>query len=185
MKKMLSAVLVLLSFSLPALAQEVGVVAGFRNDNADAASTNATVSSTTGFQAGILTKRELAGPLQLRTGFIYTSRTYGYSSPGSAVSGDFKVTYFEIPAGLLYKFSDYGGAFAGAALNLNLAKDCPGGSCSGADVATAPISVQFGGSFKFAPQMGFEVYYEMMTGNIAKDIKSVRSLVANLTLSFD
>lgn len=173
----------LVSFS--AYAQDVGVVVGVRSDNADG-NNNVKITGKTGFQAGVIAKFDMTGALQLRTGFVATQRAYEYSITTPAILNDeFKMTYFEIPAGVLWKFSDYGGVFAGPAISLNLSKSCPGGDCAGAEVNSSPLSFQFGGSFKVAPQVGFEVYYETMLNDIAKDVKSGRSLMANLMITFD
>lgn len=170
-------------FATPALAQDIGVVAGIRADNADGEAST-TINQKTSFQVGVIGKFELSGPLQIRSGMLYVQRAYEVSS---SVSGpaDFKSTYFEVPLGLLYKFSDYGGVFAGPALSFNLSKECPGGSCNGAEVNASPLAIQFGGSFKVAPQFGFEVYYEMLTGNIAKGVKNPRAVMANVMITFD
>lgn len=166
-------------------AQDVGVVAGIRNDNADGKN-GIDIQGKTGFGAGVVAKFEVSGPLQIRTGFLYTQRAYDLTLPGApASSGELKMTYVEIPVGVLWKFSDYGGVFAGPAISLNLSKECPGGSCSGSDVNSSPLAIQFGGSFKVAPQFGFEVYYETMTSALAKNVESGRGLVANVMITFD
>lgn len=183
MKVAIAAVGALISFS--AYAQDVGVVVGVRNDNADG-NANVKITGKTGFQAGVVSKFDMTSALQLRTGFIANQRSFDYSITTPAVVKDeFRMTYFEIPVGVLWKFSDYGGVFAGPAINLNLSKSCPGDDCAGTEVNSAPLSFQFGGSFKVAPQIGFEVYYETMLNDIAKDVKNGRSLMANLMITFD
>lgn len=172
-------------FSVSAFAQDVGLVVGVRSDNADG-NNNVKITGKTGFQAGVIAKFDMTSALQLRTGFLATQRSYEYSITTPAVLNDeYRMTYVEIPAGLLWKFSDYGGVFAGPAVSLGLSKSCPGGDCAGAEVNGSPLSFQFGGSFKVAPQVGFEVYYETMLSDVAKDVKSGRSLMANLMITFD
>lgn len=176
-------VLFALGLSSTVFAQDVGVVAGVRTDNVDG-DNGVEYKSKTNFQAGLIAKFDVAAPLQVRTGFLYVQRSYDVSLSGGP-SEEFKATYFEVPVGLLYKFSDFGGAFIGPALSFNLSKDCPGGSCSGAEVNSSPLAIQVGGSFKFAPQIGFELYYETMTGELAKGAKSPRAVIANLMITFD
>lgn len=183
MKVVAAAVVALISVS--ALAQDVGVVVGVRSDNADG-NNNVKITGKTGFQAGVVAKFDMTSALQLRSGFLATQRSYEYSITTPAILNDeYKMTYFEIPVGVLWKFSDYGGVFAGPAISLNLSKSCPGGDCSGTEVNSSPLSFQFGGSFKVAPQVGFEVYYESMLNDVSKDVKSGRSLMANLMITFD
>lgn len=166
-------------------AQDVGVVAGIRSDNADGTGV-VNITGKSNLQAGVVAKFELSGPLQIRSGFLFVQRSYGYSlTTAPTLSDDFVMTYFEIPVGVLWKFSDYGGVFAGPALSFNLSKTCPGGSCTGAEVNSSPLAIQLGGSFKIAPQFGFEVYYEQMTSALAKDLTNPRSVVANLMITFD
>ena len=162
-------------------AQDVGVVAGIRADSADGEGTT-DIGQRVNFQAGVIGKFELSGPLQIRSGMLYVQR--GYELKGTNSTDQLTSTYFEVPVGLLYKFSDFGGVFIGPALGLGLSKNCPA-SCNGADVASSLVSVQFGASFKIAPQFGFEVYYEALTGNIAKGIKNPRAIVANAMITFD
>lgn len=169
--------------SLAAMAQDVGVVLGARSDNADAETATAEVTGKMNFHGGVISKFDVSGPLQIRTGFLYTQRSFTYAVGGANV-GDFSMSYFEIPAGLLWKFSDYGGAFVGPAVSFNLSKSCPG-NCNGADVVSLPIALQLGGSFKVAPQIGFEVYYETVPSGLAKELKSPRSVVGNLMITFE
>lgn len=165
--------------SVSAFAQDVGVVAGIRADNADGEN-NVTIGQRVNYQAGVVGKFELSGAVQVRTGLIYAQRAYEIRN-----QGDFVATYFEVPVGLLYKFSDYGGVFLGPSIAFNLSKNCPGGSCNNADVNASPLSVQFGGSFKVAPQFGFEVYYEAMTSKVAGSMQNPRAVIANVMLTFD
>jgi hypothetical protein len=166
-----------------ALAQDLGVVVGFRNDQADSETAGTSITGKGGIQGGMVAKFELNGPLQIRTGAIYLERSYGVKT-GTAAEELLKASYLEIPVGLLYKFSDYGGVFLGAAIGLNIAKQCPGG-CSTSSLNMTPVPLQFGGSFKVAPQFGFEFYYETMTGKFATGVTNARAIAANLMITFD
>ena len=172
-----------LVFSTSAMAQDLGVVLGFRSDQADSETAGTDITGKSNIQGGMVAKFELSGPIQLRTGAIYVQRAYATKS-FLAVEQETKASYLEIPFGVLYKFSDYGGVFAGPAIGLNIAKDCPGG-CSGSGINTAPVSLQFGGSFKVAPQIGFEFYYETLTGKFATGVTNARAIAANLMITFD
>jgi hypothetical protein len=167
--------------SSAALAQDVGVIVGVRNDNADGTN-GASISQKPSIQAGAIAKFPITEKIWIRSGLDFVPRAY--TSSLNNVSTDFKFTYFEIPAGLLYKFSDYGGIFAGAAINMILSKEC-GASCDQASVSNTQTAFQVGGSFKIAPQFGFELYYETLTSKIANGIENPRSLVANAMITFD
>ncbi|MFN7728168.1 MAG: outer membrane beta-barrel protein [Bdellovibrio sp.] len=180
MKMFVMSLIVIMGFA--AQAQDVGVVLGIRGDSADAKTTNQKTQGKTNFQAGAVAKFEVHEAWQVRTGFLYTQRFYEFSSSSNNL-GDAKFTYFEIPVGLMYKFSDFGGAFVGPNLAFNIAKDCPGGTCQG--VSSAPIGLQVGASFKFAPQMGFEFYYETMFSKVADEVENPRAIIANFMITFD
>jgi hypothetical protein len=171
----------MIGLSSEALAQDVGVIVGVRNDNADGTN-GASISQKPSIQAGAIAKFPINEKIWIRSGLNFVPRAY--TSSLNNVSTDFKLTYFEIPAGLLYKFSDYGGIFAGAAINMIISKEC-GGSCDPASVSGTQTALQVGGSFKIAPQFGFELYYETLTSKIANGIENPRSLVANAMITFD
>lgn len=166
-------------FSTAAFTQDLGVVLGYRSDSGSAnAASN--VASRGNLQAGLVGKF-LETPFQLRTGFMYVQRAYDLTT-NNAAAGTVSASFVEIPFGALYKFSDYGGLFAGAALNLNLAKSCPI-SCTGFNAS--PIALQFGGSFKVAPQFGFEFYYEQLTTNLEANVLSPRAITVSAMATFD
>lgn len=182
MKSGLIALLVILGVSLGAKAQDMGVVAGIRSDSADAENSGYNVNSKTDWQVGGVAKFALHEKWNLRTGFVYLQRSYEIA-PSGGTSTDWKFTYFEIPVGIMYKFSDFGGAFVGPAIDLNVSKDCGSGSCSGVNSTILPI--QIGASFKFAPQMGFEFYYETSSSKIADGVTNPKAVAANFMITFD
>lgn len=183
-----------LSISAVASANDFAVVAGFLTNSADKASSTSTVnmSGKIGYQFGVLGFIDLNGPLAFRSGFLYSQRNY--TSTVNSQDTDFKLAYFDIPATLMYKFSDYGGVFGGIVLANNASKECvaPSGStCVTDGVKSSLIGYQFGASFKFAPQMGAQFYYEMLPGNIqdsssvTSGIKDGKSVVANFMFTFE
>ncbi|PWU14890.1 MAG: hypothetical protein C5B49_12555 [Bdellovibrio sp.] len=171
-----------------AQAQDVGIVAGYRSDYADG-DANVTVSSKGNFQGGVVVKFGLSSSLLLRSGLMYTQRAYGFQVPALSLNGTIQGSFFEIPVGLLYKFSDYGGVFGGVAPSFGLAKTCSidGSSqaCTIGGQSTSPMTIQFGASFKVAPQFGFELYYEQMLAAYADSVKSPRALVLQAMVTFD
>ncbi len=181
--------------TVSAFANDFAAVLGFRTNSWDTSVTSTTSSGSgkAGLQAGVLGFIDLAQAVALRTGFLYTQRKYSVTVGTSTT--DFDFAYFDVPATVMYKFSEYGGIFGGAVLALNASKSCTvsSGTCDTNGVKSSLIGLQFGASFKFAPQMGAELYYEMISGDaysstsgtttsVGKDPKSV---VANLLITFE
>ncbi|MFN7453559.1 MAG: outer membrane beta-barrel protein [Pseudobdellovibrionaceae bacterium] len=182
MKQLIISLVVALAAQV-ASAQDFGLTAGFRSTNADIE--GATVSSGTGFQFGGLAWIPMTDVLYVRAGFHYTQK-YFESKVGSTTV-EYKPTYLDIPLTLMYRFSDFGGAFIGPVLSLNQSKDCStnSGACSFTGVKSSLIPLQFGLSFKFAPQLGGELVYEMASGKIADNVENLRSLGANFVVWFE
>lgn len=179
MKSGLIALLMVLGLASTVQAQDMGIVAGMRSDSADTDVSGASVNSKTNWQVGGVAKFDLHPTWQIRTGFIYLQRSYEYKM--GTTSTDMKFTYFEVPVGILYKFSDFGGAFIGPALDMNVSKDC--NSCTGVQSMVVPI--QLGASFKFAPQVGMEFYFETGASKIADGLTSPKAVAVNLMITFD
>lgn len=180
----------LVTFSSVAYANDFAAILGVRTNSWDVEpSGGATASGKNSFHAGVLGFIDLSSAVLFRTGFIYTQRAYTIKT--NTVDAEYNYTYFDIPATLMYKFSDFGGVFAGAVLALNTSKGCSSntGNCSTDGVNSSPIGFQFGASFKFAPQLGGEIYYEMIPGPLqsynGSDSKSAKSVVANLMITFE
>lgn len=155
-------------------------VIGMRSDSADS------LQSRTGYNLGALAFMDLGEKSALRAGFIYTQRSYGVTS-GSTVLGDVKLTYFDVPVGLMYKFSDLAGVFAGGVVAMNVGKECSttlGTTCDG--IQSMPYGLQLGISFKFHPQIGGEMIYESLSGQkVATNIKDNKAAIVNLKVYFE
>lgn len=179
MKSGLIALLLAFGMGSFAQAQDMGIIAGMRSDSADTDVTGGSVTGKTGWQVGGIAKFELAPTWQIRTGFVYLQRSYEFKAGGA--STDLKFTYFEVPVGAVYKFSDFGGAFLGTALSMNVSKDC--NNCTGVQSLVTPI--QLGASFKFAPQVGMEFYFETGASKIADGLTQPKAVAVNLMITFD
>ncbi len=178
MKKL--ALSVLLSFGMTssfALAADYGLEAGIRQQSGDADSSAVDVKSEMGFQFGGVAHFELSGPLHLRTGMLYTQRAV------KADTNKITMTYLDIPVALMYKFEDSAGVFAGVSLGMHLDSKADVGTVQ--DEKSPLIPIIFGASFKFAPQLGATIYYEMASGEVAKGLKDYRAVGANLLITFD
>lgn len=188
--RQLLAIFLVMGFSFSAMANDFAAVVGARTNSWDYAPTTTGVSATgkTGLQAGVLGYIDLASALQLRSGFLYTQRVFTITASGQDT--DYTLTYFDIPLTLKYMFSEYGGVFFGPNIALNAGKSCSGSAtCSTEGVKSSLVGLQVGASFKFAPQMGAELYYEMISGDIqaanGSSGKDAKSIVANLLFTFE
>lgn len=173
----------LMFFVSQAHAQDIAIAVGLRSDSADAEVASVKVNSKSNWQLGGIAFFDVNGPWKARTGFMYSNRIYDVNTGNATTSGDYRMTYFDVPAGMMYKFSDYGGAFAGAVLALNVSKSCPGATCSG--VKSSPVGFQLGTSLKFAPQMGVDLYFESISGNLMDGIQNSKAVCADFLFMFD
>lgn len=191
MRRLFVSVLMVLSFAIPAQANDFAVVLGFRSNNADVvdipANTGSTAKSSTSFQAGVLGFFDFTEVIGMRAGFVYAQRNYIIEN--ATTETKFKTGYFDIPATFTYKIADYARIFAGPLLALNVSDDCEvsGGVCT---VTKSPesmsLGLQLGASFKFAPQFGGEIYYELIPSEFWKDgLENSKSVGANLLVTFE
>jgi hypothetical protein len=165
---------------------EFAVVGGVRSNSGDTDLSGVTIGSSSGLQLGVLGFIPFNETFSLRTGFTYTGRNYTISSGGTTI--DAKPYYFDIPATLMINFNDYGGIFAGPVIALNSSKECSASgaaSCTLTNVKGTIMPIALGGSFKFGNQMGAEVFFEMLSGEIQTDIKNIRSVGANFVYYFE
>ncbi len=142
-----------------AMASNYGVGGGVRTDSASSNTSGTNIGSSTNYMAGVIGQMDLVAQLQARAGFFYTQRSYQFNPLGGA-QGAANFTYLDVPLGLLWKLSDYGGPFIGANFALNVSASCPG-TCTG--VSSMPMGWQLGAQFKFAPEWGAALYYESMS----------------------
>lgn len=175
------------AFAFEGRSQDFGLLAAYRTDSADARPGFA-IGSRANWSAGMLGFLPMVGDLQLRGGFLYSQRQYGYSNTAGSDLGRFDFTYFDVPIGIKYKIGDYGGPFVGLVLPLNVSKACPNAAPGGSgcnDVSGAPLGYQIGASFKFAPQLGVELYYEALGTRLADGVENAKAVVAGLLITFD
>lgn len=170
-----------------AQAQEFALTAGLRNNNADTDLALGAVEAQTSFYVGGLAYFPMIHQLTFRTGFLYTQR-YADIIYVNGTSDEVRFSYLDIPLTLMMKFSDYAGVFAGPVVSINHAKDCSrssGGVCTATNAKSSIIPIVIGASFKFAPQMGGEFFYEWYSGELASGISNMRSLGANFVFYFE
>lgn len=168
-------------------ANQFGVAAGLHTNSADSGTTGTSVDSKTSFQVGGLGIFDTGSLFGIRAGFFYTQRNFDFST--LTADGDVKLTYFDVPVTALFKFNEWGGAFIGPVFALNVADSCTisVGSCD-ADPKSLNVGLQLGATYRFAPFVGAEVYYELLPGSLSSDssgFKDYKSIGANLVVYFD
>ncbi len=193
MKLKLLAILSAVLFVNQVQAQEFALSAGFRNTSASAdgapAGTTYSISAKNGFQLGGIGFFPLNEQIYLRSGLLYTQRFLEFSATTGTVvtKTDVELSYIDIPATVMYKFSDYGGVFGGVIVGLNQSKDCKTATtstnCTGTNSSITPITL--GLSFKFAPNMGGEFSYESTSGSLANSVTEAKSIGLNFLVFFE
>ena len=100
------------------------------------------------------------------------------------VTTKYTFNYFDIPLTVLWKLNDFGGVYGGVNLALAASADCDN-CASGTTVdKKGAMPLVIGGSFKFAPNFGVDVYFEAME-KFNDDFKEGRTVGANLLITFD
>jgi Outer membrane protein beta-barrel domain len=169
-------------------AADFAIEAGFRQQSGTSGSSVLTAKSQNGFQFGVSSTIPLKEAIGLRTGLMYVQRPLILQD---ATNGEAKInlSYFDVPVAVSFKFEEYASVFFGTALSLKLEDSV---SSSGGitltkltDAKSTVLPIQFGASFKFAPQLGATVFYETLTSDVAKDLGSFRAIGVNLMLTYD
>ncbi len=177
-----------LFFSFQAFAEnEFALEAGFRQQNGDTP-TGVSAKPVTGYQVGGLAYFPISDQFYFRTGLMYTQRTIKGEIDTSPVTDiEYKMNYVDIPLTGFYKFSDFGGVFAGVIFSSNFEKSwsISGRSLTEQDVKSTVLPFVVGGTFKFLPQVGMTAYYEFMSGEVARDLKNYRAVGVNLAVFFE
>ncbi len=166
---------------------EFGLSGGFRSGQATTDLAGAYISAKAGYQLGAVTWLQIYQSWSLRTGFLYTQRPATLTNTKSG-DVDIQFAYFDVPATASYKFSDYAGIFAGPVIAFNQSKDVSCSQrpdCAAIDVRGVLFPIELGLDFKFAPQLGGEVYFEYVPGNLSVNVAEMKTLGANLVFFFE
>ncbi|MEQ1666237.1 MAG: hypothetical protein ABL927_12775 [Bdellovibrionales bacterium] len=102
-------------------------------------------------------------------------------SAASTVSG--KISYFEVPVLLMFKFEDFAGVYVGPSFGVKLGDELKPGNLT--DVKSLVIPLTFGAQFKFTPALGANVFFETVPGDLAKDLSNSRAVGVNLLIALD
>jgi hypothetical protein len=185
MKKLLSIGLIFISlttfakssptapdYSMPSL--EVG----FKSNTVSIQSSTSN-TQVTGYQLGVSGVLNFSEKFGLKTGLFYTERPFKAEFSGATVDG--KVTYFEIPAFLMYKIEDYAGVYAGPSLGIKLGDE---GSPALTSVKSMVVPLTIGAQFKFLPNVGLNFFFEG-AGQLATGVENSRAVGINLMFVLD
>ena len=164
-----------LSYSMPSI--EVG----FKSNSADIIGAVSTKQEN-GFQLGASAVFDLATNFGLKSGLFYTERPFSAELPGSIIVKG-KISYFEVPALLMFKFEDYAGVYVGPSLGIKMGDERTPGSLTNVKGIVMPIT--FGAQFKFMPSIGVNMFFETISGDIANGVSNTRAVGANLLITLD
>lgn len=162
------------SYSMPA------VEVGFKWNSMDVTGASSNKQAI-GFQLGVSTVFDFTPTLGLKTGLFYSERPFEFDSLGVNYKG--KVTYFEVPAFFMFKFEEYAGVYVGPSLAIKMGSEKSPGTIN--DVNGMIVPITFGAQFKFLPNLGINVFFETVPGEVAKGVKNSRAVGANLLIAFD
>jgi hypothetical protein len=179
--------LLFLCLSMQAQAVELAGVGGLRSNDAKTDLANASITSKTAFQAGLLAWATFQGRIGGRSGFLYTQRHVELGPTQSGIV-NFQFAYFDVPLTGTFRLGDNAWIFAGPILAFNFSKEVTcstAPTCSALDTKSFILPLQLGIDFKFAPQVGGEVFYEYTSGELAKNLSNMSSVGANLLIFFE
>lgn len=156
-----------------------GVEGGFKWSSADITGTDSN-KQVIAFTLGGSAVFNLAPSFGIKTGLFYNERAFESSVLGISLKG--KVSYFDVPVFLMFKFEDYAGIYVGPSLSMKLASESTNMTLGNVKGTVIPLTV--GAQFKFMPNLGVNIYFES-AGDIADNVKNTRAVGANLLVTFD
>ena len=157
-----------------------GIEVGFKSNTASLNGSSSDKQET-GFQLGLSGVFNISEKIGLKSGLFYSERPFSGEVGATNTKG--KVTYFEVPALLVFKFEDYAGAYVGPTLAIKMGDEVTPGALSGVKSILVPIT--FGAQFKFLPNIGANFFFETVPGEIATGIENSRAVGVNLLFTLD
>lgn len=163
------------SYSMPA------IEAGFKWNTAKIVGSTSDKQEV-GFQLGISTVLNFSSNIGLRSGMFYSERPFASEIGGLTVKG--KISYFEVPAQLMFKFEEYAGVYVGPSFSVKLGDEVSGGNTL-TDAKSFITPLTFGAQFKFVPNLGANVFFETVPGDLANGVSNSRAVGVNLLFTLD
>lgn len=186
MKKLMFAMLFVLSFGGAAYAQESGLALGAQTTDVETDSTGTTLDGGTGFYVGWMGYQDLGRSGAMRAGILFSQRKFDIESGGN--TAEVELQAIDVPVTYMFKVSEAVGLFGGVKLGLNLSDDCTEESgtqiCTGVNAESLYYGLDLGGHFRFAPNFAFELDYTVGLSDMAKDIEWDNSLAINVVYLF-
>lgn len=162
------------SYSMPA------IEAGFKWNTAKIVGSTSDKQEV-GFQLGMSTVVNFSSSIGLRTGMFYSERPFASEISGLTRKG--KISYFEVPAQLMFKFEEYAGVYVGPSFAVKLGDEVSTASLT--DVKSFITPLTFGAQFKFVPNLGANVFFETVPGDLANGVSNSRAVGVNLLFTLD
>lgn len=161
-----------------------GLEAGFKWSSMDADGSGSDKQSI-GYQIGASGTFDIATNFAIKSGLFYNERPFKVTNSVGSFNFDTtgKITYFDIPVLLMFKFEDYAGVYFGPSFSIKMSDEISSGSLSNIKDIVVPLTI--GGQFKFAPNLGVNVFFETVSGQLADGLKNSRAVGANLLVTFD
>jgi hypothetical protein len=157
-----------------------GVEVGFKSNTATIAGSTSE-NQATGYQLGVSGVFNVSENLGIKSGLFYSEVPFDADFGASNVKG--KITYFEVPALFMLKFEEYAGVYAGPSLAVKLSDELSPGSLSGIKSMVVPLT--FGAQFKFLPNLGANLFFQTITGELATGVENSRAVGVNLLITMD
>lgn len=178
---LLSLALILSGLSAQALEAQFAVGGGIKTTSIDAKVTTTAVSDVGGYQLGAYGFFPFTEEFQFRTAFLYSQRAF--STRVSNTDYDVKLAYVDIPITAMYRFSEFGGVYAGPVMSFLQGKDFDRTQITGAKSTIVPFTI--GVNFRFMPQVGVDLFYEVISSSVTNDYENMRSFGASLVIYFE
>ncbi len=181
--------LAILTFSISAFAQKsptspdysmAGFEVGFKSNTANVSGATSNKQEN-GFQLGVSGVYNMGGAFGIKSGLFYTERPV--TSESGAVTTKAKITYFEVPLLAMMKFEEYAGVYAGPSIGLKMGDEVSPGALTGVKSMIIPITI--GAQFKFLPNLGANVFFENVSGDLATGIANSRAVGVNVIFTLD
>ena len=132
-----------------------------------------------GFQVGVSAVIDLNEKFGIKSGLFYSERPFeSVDTVGTVIQN--KLNYFEVPVFLMYKLEDYAGVYVGPSLGVKLSSDY---AITGVKDIVVPIT--FGAQFKFMPNLGLNVFFETVPGELATGLENAHAVGVNLLFTLD
>lgn len=169
-----------ISYSMPAF--EFGAKIN-SVDHEDAISNKSTNAYQGGFSVVINIGNDANADFGIRTGLFYSERSFKNDlTDGTSVEG--KITYFEIPLHLMFKFEDYAGVYVGPSYASQIGDECEGLGCGTGltEIKSSLVPITFGAEFKLFSNLGLNLFFENVSGGIAQSLNNSRAIGINLMI---